>query len=112
MKTYEVIISPKVVEQIKIIKNYISNVKLNPVVAKKTATNIIKEIESLSIFPNRGFNADEKIGVQIDLEVKTYGIIILKGKYIVLYTINEERHTVEVVYLFSTQTEYAKFFLK
>lgn len=112
MNTYQVIISPRVVEQINSIKNYIADIKLNPVVAIKIAESLFDELEKLKMFPERGFDADEKLGVKIDQLEKTYGIILLNGKYLVLYSINEKESIVNVAYLFSTKTDYASLFLK
>ncbi|MBR7928339.1 type II toxin-antitoxin system RelE/ParE family toxin [Aerococcaceae bacterium zg-ZUI334] len=113
MKNYTLDISPRVVEQIKSIRRYIADVKLSPATADKVAESIFEEISSLVTFPERGFDADQKLGVKIDKEgdKKTYGIVILERKYILLYSINEDDLLVEVSYLFSTKTNYAKIFL-
>lgn len=112
MKSYKVIISPKVVEQIKSIRNYIRDIKLNPSAAEKTVETIFEEIEGLKSFPERGFNADNKLGVKINKSEKTYGIIILNGKYIVLYSVDNVQILVNIAYLFSTKTDYATMFLE
>lgn len=112
MITYDVNISPRVAEQIKSIRNYIADIKLNQEAADSVVDNIFDEIETLAAYPERGFDADAKLGVKIDEQEKTYGIIILEGKYIVLYATHEEDTSVNVVYLLSTQTDYARYFLK
>jgi addiction module RelE/StbE family toxin len=109
MEKYRVIISPKLIEQIKSIRDYVANVKLSPETAERLVTAIFDEIESLELFPERGFDADEKIGVKIDKNGRSSrGIIIQNGKYIVIYTVNQEEHIVEVAFLFSSKTDYAK----
>lgn len=111
MEKYRVIISPKLIEQIKSIRDYVANVKLSPETAERLVTAIFDEIESLELFPERGFDADEKTGVKIDKNGRSSrGIIIQNGKYIVIYTVNQEEHIVEVAFLFSSKTDYAKLF--
>lgn len=112
MKKYQVMISPRVVEQIKNIRDYIANVELSPFTAEKLVNAIFDEIESLALFPERGFNADEKIGTRVDKKGRdSRGIAIQKGKYIVIYSINETEKVVDVAFLFSSKTDYAKLFL-
>ena len=107
MEKYRVIISPKLIEQIKSIRDYVANVKLSPETAERLVTAIFDEIESLELFPERGFDADEKIGVKIDKNGRSSrGIIIQNGKYIVIYTVNQEEHLVEVAFLFSSNPNF------
>ena len=40
--------------------------KLSPETAERLVTAIFDEIESLELFPERGFDADENIGVKLD----------------------------------------------
>ncbi|HFI2447827.1 TPA: type II toxin-antitoxin system RelE/ParE family toxin [Streptococcus suis] len=112
MEKYKIIISPRVIEQIKNIRDYIANVKLSPETADRLVTAIFDEIESLEVFPERGFNADEKIGTIIDrFGRSSRGITIQNGKYIVIYSIDKREGLVEVAFLFSSKTDYAKLFL-
>ena len=112
MKEYDVVLAPRVVEQIRSIKDYIAKVKLSPDTAEKLANVIFEEIIHLSAFPERGFNADEKVGVKIDKNGRdSRGIAIQNGQYIVIYSIDEEMSRVDVAYLISTKTDYAKLFL-
>ncbi|MGV3145808.1 type II toxin-antitoxin system RelE/ParE family toxin [Streptococcus parasuis] len=111
MEKYRVIISPRLIEQIKSIRDYVANVKLSPETAERLVTAIFDEIESLELFPERGFDVDEKIGVKIDKNGRSSrGITIQNGKYIVIYTVNQEAHSVEVAFLFLSKTDYAKLF--
>lgn len=112
MKEYDLIIAPRVVQQIKSIKEYIENVKLVPEIAEKIVSDIFDDISNLKNFPERGFNADDKLGTKIDKAGRdSKGITIQKGNYIVIYSIDEKHNKVEVAYLFSTKTNYAKLFL-
>lgn len=65
MEKYRVIISPKLIEQIKSIRDYVANVKLSPETAERLVTAIFDEIESLELFPERGFDADEKLELRL-----------------------------------------------
>lgn len=112
MKDYDVVIAPRVIEQVRSVKNYITNVKLSPDTAERLVDSIFEDIFKLRAFPERGFNADEKVGVKIDKNGRdSRGIAIQDGRYIVLYSIDEGNSRVEVAYLLSTKTDYAKLFL-
>lgn len=68
-------------------------------------------MKSLDLFPQRGFDADKKLEGKIDKAGQSsHGIIIPNGKYIVLYSINTVELSVEVTFLFSSKTDYAKLF--
>ncbi|MGQ7374093.1 type II toxin-antitoxin system RelE/ParE family toxin [Streptococcus suis] len=111
MEKFNVIISPRVIEQIKSIRDYIANVKLSPDSADRLVSAIFDEIKSLKLFPQREFDADKKLGVKIDKAGQSsHGIIIQNGKYIVIYSINTVALSVEVTFLFSSKTDYAKLF--
>ncbi|MDR2834123.1 MAG: type II toxin-antitoxin system RelE/ParE family toxin [Streptococcaceae bacterium] len=111
VKNYHVKIAPKIFEQLKDIQAYISNVLLSTEAADNRITELFDEMENLKTFPHRGFNADEKIGTVINQHKKTYGLSIVKGKYIVLYQVVEEINQVLIVDLVPTASDYSKLFL-
>ncbi|MDR0300279.1 MAG: type II toxin-antitoxin system RelE/ParE family toxin [Streptococcaceae bacterium] len=111
MDNYEITVQISVFEQIRNIENYISNVLLSSDSAEKRKERILSEIKQLSLFPERGFDADEKIGTKIVHGYKTIGIPIVDGKYLVLYHIDNENKIVNVIDLLATQSDYAKLFL-
>lgn len=97
---YKVIISDEVTQAIDSIHDYITTVLLSPQSAKNTVSKILDGLKSLEVFPEAGFDADEKIGVKINSKYPTRGKII--GQYVLLYFIDQKRNT--VFYLtYSTQ---------
>ena len=111
MDKYIVQIPRPILDQVKSIKNYISDILQSPLTAEKRSRAIIKDLRSLEFFPQRGFDADEKVGRQIASQVKTRGILVADKKYMVFYTIDEEKKLVKVSHLFSTKSDCAKLFL-
>ena len=69
--------------------------------------NIRKDINRLEIFPQAGFDADEKFGKRLDPHYQTRGLTLSKD-YIVLYTIVED--TVRLAYLLPSKSDYMKLF--
>ena len=63
---YRVIASQEVEQAIDNIHDYIATVLLSPQSAKNTVAKILDSLKSLEIFPEAGFDADEKIGVKIN----------------------------------------------
>lgn len=63
---YKVILSTEVSQAIDSIHDYISTVLLSPQSAKNTVARILDSLKSLEIFPEAGFDADEKIGLKIN----------------------------------------------
>lgn len=61
------------------------------------------------MFPESGFDADEKFGKVIDSNNKRRDIT-LKRDYIVLYFIDDNQRRVVVTNLFSTKSDYVKLF--
>ena len=61
------------------------------------------------MFPESGFDADEKFGKVIDSNNKRREIT-LKRDYIVLYFIDDNQRRVAVTNLFSTKSDYVKLF--
>ncbi|MFC4653161.1 type II toxin-antitoxin system RelE/ParE family toxin [Lactococcus nasutitermitis] len=109
MQTYDVEIKLPVYEQIIEITKYIKNILIAPDAAQKRKNQILSDIRQLENFPERGFDADQKIGTKLLPNHKTFGLPIVNGKYILLYYIHEK--TVTVIDLLPTQSDYAKLFL-
>ena len=101
---YKVIASKEVEEAIDNIHDYIATVLLSPQSAKNTVAKILDSLKSLEIFPEAGFDADEKIGVKINSKYLTRGKII--DQYVLLYFIDQKRNTVFLSHLFHTKSDY------
>lgn len=109
-KQYRLIIAPQVIEKIEHIRDY-----LLTKASKETVTRFLDKLlfglEGLCLFPEAGFDADEKLGVTIDDRYAMRGMI-LHGQYIVFYWIDDSQKTVNIAYLFSTREDYYKAFKK
>lgn len=103
-KTYEIIIAPEVLDKVSEIAEYISS-NFSETSAKKRVKDLFEGFETLKTFPQVGFDADERVGFRIDPKHFIRGVVIL-GKYIALYYIDEERARVNIAYLFSTSEDY------
>jgi len=101
---YKVIISDEVSQAIDSIHDYITTVLLSPQSAKNTVAKILDSLKSLEIFPEAGFDADEKIGVKINSKYPTRGKII--DQYVLLYFIDQNRNTVFLSHLFHIKSDY------
>lgn len=100
----KVIISDEVSQAIDSIHGYITTVLLSPQSAKNTVGKILDGLKSLEVFPEAGFDADEKIGVMINSKFPTRGKII--DQYVLLYFIDQKRNTVFLSHLFHTKSDY------
>lgn len=103
---YEVIISPEVFEKIQEIANYIRVVFLSEQSARKIADEIFDDLDNLKTFPERGFNADEKVGKQIFPPYQSRGIVT--NDYLAFYQIVGEQ--VFVTHLVPAKSDYRKLF--
>ena len=65
---------------------------------------ILDSLKSLEIFPEAGFDADEIIGVKINIKYPSRGKII--DQYVLLYFIDQKRNTVFLSHLFHTKSDY------
>ena len=101
---YKVILSKEVEQAIDNIHEYIATVLLSPQSAKKTVAKILDGLKSLEVFPEAGFDADEKIGVKINSKFPTRGKII--DQYVLLYFIDQTQKTVFLSHLFHTKSDY------
>ena len=111
MDKYTVQVPPAIFDQISSIKRYIEEILQSPLAAEKKVRSILKGIKSLESFPERGFDADAKVGRKISKTVSTKGILINNRKFLLFYTINEKEKVVHITHLLSSQTDYAKLFL-
>lgn len=103
-KSYEIVIAPGVLDKVSEIAEYISS-NFSETSAKKRVKDLFEGFETLKTFPQVGFDADERVGFRIDAKHFIRGVVIL-GKYIALYYIDEERARVNIAYLFSTSEDY------
>lgn len=91
------------------IKEYIINNFKSETSAKKVVDNIMQKISALEIFPEVGFDADERFGKALDKRHKTRGLTIGKD-YIALYFVNDEKKEVIITHIVSTRSDYVKLF--
>lgn len=103
---YMLFLSDKAKQAIGDIYNYISHVLLNEPAAKKTVSQIISGLDQLLLFPELGFNADERYGKQIHPDFTTRALVI--SKYIAFYFVDEEKQTIFSSHLFSSKSDYVK----
>ncbi|HGA4460402.1 TPA: type II toxin-antitoxin system RelE/ParE family toxin [Streptococcus pyogenes] len=103
-KKYQIIYAPDVLEKLKEIRDYISSTS-----GQHKMEQIISDIEKLEVFPEVGFDADEKYGSKISHYHSTKGYTLSKD-YIVLYHIEGEENRVVIDYLLPTRSDYIKLF--
>ena len=101
---YNVILSKEVEQAIDNIHNYIATVLLSPQSSKNTVAKILDGLKNLEVFPEAGFDADEKIGVKINSKHPTRGKII--DQYVLLYFVDQTQKTVFLSHLFHTKSDY------
>ncbi|HEP1883982.1 TPA: type II toxin-antitoxin system RelE/ParE family toxin [Streptococcus pyogenes] len=107
-KKYQIIYAPDVLEKLKEIRDYISQ-NYSSTSGERKMEQIISDIEKLEVFPEVGFDADEKYGSKISHYHSTKGYTLSKN-YIVLYHIEGEENRVVIDYLLPTQSDYIKLF--
>ncbi|HFI0403177.1 TPA: type II toxin-antitoxin system RelE/ParE family toxin [Streptococcus suis] len=103
-ESYSVILAPAVDKELADIYAYFSE-QFSEEIAKRRIGMIVEALESLQIFPERGFNADNRFGKQIDSPHLTRGYVIGKD-YIALYHV--VKNEVRVGHLFATKSDYVK----
>ncbi|RCW15962.1 hypothetical protein CAC02_10725 [Streptococcus gallolyticus] len=106
IKEYNISLSPSVENSLDEIYDYIS-IHFSDSYANSRINDILNGIDTLKIFPEAGFNADEKLGKKIDSEHETRGMP-LKKDYLVLYNIDKDNGVVKIAYLFSIKSDYMK----
>ncbi|HEL1630613.1 TPA: type II toxin-antitoxin system RelE/ParE family toxin [Streptococcus suis] len=108
-KTYKLKYAPQVISELKAIKAYILELSQSENIANKRIEDIFQGMETLKVFPEAGFNADEKYGQKFSKDVTTRGMTLRKD-YLVLYNVDEDNLVVNINYLFSTKSDYMKLF--
>lgn len=87
--------------QIKMIKNYLSNILCEPIIAKKTIQTIQEKISDLSYMPRKY----QLLRKDADTEIRR---MIVKN-YIIIYQVNNEIETVIIINIFYVRRNYLKF---
>lgn len=106
---YKIIYYTGALETLVEIKEYIINNFKSETSAKEVVDNIMQKISALEIFPEVGFDADERFGKTLDKRHKTRGLTIGKD-YIALYFVNDEKKEVIITHIVSTRSDYVKLF--
>lgn len=109
-KTYSLIIPETVQEQLRDIKSYIETTYFSEQAGANTVNNILYGLERLELFPEAGFNADEKVGEIIYPPYNTRCIVL--GDYLAFYHILEDRNAVFVSDIIHSKQDYIRLFKK
>ena len=109
-KAYNLIISETVQEQLRGIKDYISDNCFSEQAGANTVKNILYGLERLEVFPEAGFDTDERVGGIIYPPHKTRCIIL--GDYLAFYHILEDRKSVFVSDVIHSKQDYIRLFKK
>ncbi|WP_172357834.1 type II toxin-antitoxin system RelE/ParE family toxin [Lactococcus insecticola] len=106
---YRIEYDPSVLDKISDIRDYISNVLLNPTTADKRVKNIFDDIEKIKYMPEGYPSADEKIGKRLSQKFDTRFTLIVSKKYMVFFFIDNQR--IVVSHLLPTSTNYFDLFI-
>ena len=106
--SYSLIISETVQEQLRGIKDYISANYFSEQAGANTVKNILYGLARLEVFPEAGFDADERVGDIIYPPHKTRCIIL--GDYLAFYHILEDRKAVFVSDIIHSKQDYIRLF--
>ncbi|MGV3010717.1 type II toxin-antitoxin system RelE/ParE family toxin [Streptococcus thoraltensis] len=109
-KTYSLIIPETVQEQLRDIKSYIETTYFSEQAGANTVNNILHGLERLELFPEAGFNADERVGTTIYPPYDTRCIVL--GEYLAFYHILEDRKAVFVSDIIHSKRDYIRLFKK
>lgn len=109
-KTYTLVISETVQEQLRGIKKYIEETYFSEQAGANTVSNILYGLERLEVFPEAGFNADERVGGVIYPPYTTRGIVL--GEYLAFYHILEDGRSVFVSDIIHRKQDYIRLFKK
>jgi plasmid stabilization system protein ParE len=109
-KPYSLIFSHTVTEQLLEIKKYIENAYFSQQAGDNTINNILFGLERLEVFPNVGFNADERVGIVIFPPYETRCIVL--GDYLAFYHILEDRKAVFISHIIHSKQDYIRLFKK
>ena len=90
---YKIKVSPKALNDLEEIKNYIENTLQNPTAAKNTVKKIIETYESLNLFPERGIPVQKYVPFLTDYR------FVLANNYSIFYRIeNQNVLVVRILY--------------
>ncbi|MBF0778657.1 type II toxin-antitoxin system RelE/ParE family toxin [Streptococcus cuniculi] len=109
-KLYSLIIPETVQEQLRAIKSYIEMTYFSEQAGANTINNILCGLERLGVFPEAGFNADERVGKPIYPPYNTRCIVL--GDYLAFYHILEDRKAVFVSNVIHSKQDYIRLFKK
>ncbi|MEG3313608.1 type II toxin-antitoxin system RelE/ParE family toxin [Streptococcus parasuis] len=109
-KTYCLIIPESVQEQLRAIKSYIETRYFSNQAGANTVNNILHGLERLELFPEAGFNADERVGETIYPPYNTRCIVL--GDYLAFYHILEDKNVVFVSDIIHSKQDYIRLFMK
>ena len=109
-KNYSLIIPEKVQEQLRAIKSYIETTYFSEQAGTNTVNNILYGLERLELFPEAGFNVDDRVGEIIYPPYKTRGIVL--GDYLVFYHILEDKKAVFISDIIHSKQDYIRLFKK
>lgn len=109
-KPYSLIISETVQEQLRSIKDYIADNYFSEQAGANTVNNILHGLERLELFPEAGFNADERVGEMIYSPYNTRCIVL--GDYLAFYHILEDKKAVFVSDIIHSKQDYIRLFKK
>lgn len=107
-KNYSLIIPETVQEQLKAIKSYIETTYFSDQAGANTVNNILYGLERLEIFPEAGFNADERVGETIYPPYNTRCIVL--GDYLAFYHVLEDKKAVFVSDIIHSKQDYIRLF--
>ena len=94
--------------QLRTIKNYIETIYFSEQAGINTVNNILHGLERLTIFPEAGFNADERVGKIIYPPYKTRCIVL--GDYLAFYHILEDRKSIFISNIIHSKQDYIRLF--
>lgn len=109
-KPYSLIIPETVQEQLKSIKGYIADNYFSEQAGANTVNNILYGLERLELFPEAGFNADERVGETLYPPYNTRCIVL--GDYLAFYHILEDKKAVFVSDIIHSKQDYIRLFKK
>lgn len=109
-KPYSLIISETVQEQLRSIKDYIADNYFSEQAGANTVNNILHGLERLELFPEAGFNADERVGETIYPPYNTRCIVL--GDYLAFYHILEDKKAIFVSDIIHSKQDYIRLFKK
>lgn len=105
---YEIVYTEHFYRTLEGIHRYIKEHFFSQETADKRVQEILKSVERLKLFPEAGFDADQKIGRRINPQYPTRGYAFLE--YLIFYYIDETDKKVYVTHLISSRSHYIDLF--